>query len=71
MGIHSWYARTAASLRSVKHIFGDDEEEDGEEGDGERKLHPIKVSFESAVPAFQDWSATWEVSALSVKWFVL
>lgn len=47
MGIHSWYALTAASFRSVKQA-----------PEGEKE-HPAAVSFESAVPAFQELSATW------------
>ena len=45
MGIHSWYARTPTSLRSVKQL---------PEG---LNAHPAAVSFESADPAFQELSA--------------
>ena len=46
MGIHSWYARTAANFLSVKQA-----------PEGEKE-HPMEVSFESAVPAFHALSAT-------------
>lgn len=53
IGIHSWYARTPASLRSEKHI-----------PDGENE-HPTVESLLSAVPAFQVWSAIY-IASISV-----